>query len=173
MPTTTDGPPRDLPRLLRAYIADHLQLLRAAHALAARTRRREGDGDPELARLLDEVMDETRRQEAIAIGLLRQLGAARPWLRLAAASLAERVGRLKPNGRLRRPSPLAPLFELEVLEGLLGSCARFWRALAHADAVEPALALRQAEGCARLVPGLERRRLAMGERALGPLAAAT
>ena len=158
----------DQPRLLRAYLADHLLLHRAAHDLAQRLRRREGEG--ELAALLDEVAGELRRQEALALAFLRQLGAGPPWLRLALGSLSERIGRLKPNGRLVRPSPLAAVFELEVLESLLDMSARCWRALDHAG-VAGGVVVPRAEACERLVPQLERWRLARGDHAMRPLGA--
>jgi hypothetical protein len=157
----------DAPRLLRAYLADHLQLHRAARELALRLRRREDEG--ELTALLDEVVAELRRQEHLARALLRQLGAGPPWLRLALGTLSERVGRLKPNGRLVRPSPLAPVFELEVLESLLDMSARCWRALDHAGVAESGPVTRRAEACEALVPRLEAHRLARGDAALLPL----
>jgi hypothetical protein len=157
----------DAPRLLRAYLADHLQLHRAARELALRLRRREERG--ELAALLDEVATELRRQEGVAEALLRQLGAGPPWLRLALGTVTERIGRLKPNGRLLRASPLAPVFELEVLESLLDMSGRCWRALDHAGVVEPDLVRPRAEACERLVPRLEVHRLARGDAALLPL----
>ncbi len=157
----------DAPRLLRAYIADHLQLHRAARELALRLRRREEGG--ELALLLDEVVAELRRQEGLAGALLRQLGAGPPWLRLALGTLTERVGRLKPNGRIVRPSPLAPVCELEVLESLLDMSGRCWRALDHAGVTEPEPVRLRAEACEALVPRLEAHRLARGDAALQPL----
>ncbi len=157
----------DTTRLLRAYIADHLQLHRAARELALRLHRREGTG--ELASLLDEVGRELARQEGLAEALLRQLGAGPPALRLALGTISERIGRLKPNGRVLRPSPLAPVFELEVLESLLETSSRCWRALDHAGVVEPDVVRRRAEACDALVPRLEAHRLARGDIALVPL----
>jgi hypothetical protein len=155
------------PRLLRAYLADHQQLHRAGRELALRVRRREPDGD--LAGLMGDVARELRRQELMAGAFLRQLGAGEPHVRLALATLAERVGRLKPNGRLFTPSPLAPVFELEVLESLLEMSARCWRALDHAGVVEPDLVRPAIAACERLVPELERHRLALADEALLPL----
>lgn len=157
----------DQPRLLRAYLADHLQLHRAARELALRLRNREGEGA--LATLLDEVAEELHRQESLAGALLRQLGASAPRLRLALGTVTERIGRLKPNGRLLRPSPLAPVFELEVLESLLDMTARCWNALDEAGVVESDLVRPRAQACERLVPELERHRLARGAHALVPL----
>lgn len=162
-------PRPDQARLLRAYVADHLQLLRAARELAGRVRRREDDR--ELTSLLGEVTTEVVRQEAVAMAFLRQLGAGPPWLRLALGTLSERIGRLKPNGRLVRASPLAPVFELEVLESLLEMSARSWRALARAGAVADDVVCPRAEEAERLVPMLERVRLERGAHALRPLGA--
>ena len=112
---------------------------------------------------------ELRRQESLAGALLRQLGAGAPGLRLAIGTVSERIGRLKPNGRFLRASPLAPVFELEVLESLLDMTGRCWRALDAAGVVEPDLVRPRAEACERLVPELERHRLERGARALVPL----
>jgi hypothetical protein len=155
------------PRLLRAYLADHQQLHRAGRELALRVKGRERDGD--LADLMGEVARELRRQELMAGAFLRQLGAGEPHVRLRLAVLAERVGRLKPNGRLFTPSPLAPVFELEVLESLLDMSARCWAALDHAGVAEPDLLRSAIDACARLVPELERHRLALAGEALVPL----
>lgn len=155
------------PRLLRAYLADHQQLHRAGRELAKRVRGRQREGA--LADLMDEVAGELHHQELMAGAFLRQLGAGEPHLRLALAVLAERVGRLKPNGRLFTPSPLAPVFELEVLESLLEMSARCWAALDHGGVVEPDLVRPRIAACERLVPELERHRLALAEEALVPL----
>ena len=162
-------PRSDQPRLLRAYVADHLQLLRAARDLARRVRGRADDDG--LCRLLDEVIAEVSRQEAVAVSFLRQLGAGPPWLRLALGSITERVGRLKPNGRLLRPSPLAPVFELEVLASLLEMTARFWRTLDAAGVAAGEVVAPRAENAERLVPRLESFRREAGAHALRPLGA--
>lgn len=165
----TDVHHSDQPRLLRAYLADHLQVLRSARELARRIRRRE-DHDDRCA-LLDEVLSELARQETVAIAFLRQLGAGPPGLRLTLGAFAERVGRLKPNGRLLRPSPLALVFELEVLESLLEMSARCWRALAHADVVAGDIVIPRADSAEALAPRLEGWRLEAGDHALRPLTA--
>jgi hypothetical protein len=157
----------DTPRLLRAYLADHQQLHRAGRELALRVRRRDPDGAT--AALLDDVAQELRRQERLAGAFLRQLGAGEPHLRLALAVLAERVGRLKPNGRLVTPSPLAPVFELEVLETMLDMSGRCWRALDHAGVVESALVAPRIAACDHLAAALEPHRLAAARAALVPL----
>lgn len=150
---------------MRSYVADHLQLLRSARELARRVRRR-GAGDHE--ELLDDVLRELARQEAVAIAFLQQLGAGPPHLRLAMGAVAERVGRLKPNGRLLTASPLAPVFEVEVLESLLEMAARCWRALDHAGVAAPDIVGPRAEAAERLVPRLEQWRLEAAASALAP-----
>jgi hypothetical protein len=45
------------------------------------------------------------------------------------AMAAERVGRLKPNGRLLRPSPLSALLEVEILRGAVMGKLSGWQTL--------------------------------------------
>ena len=51
----------------------------------------------------------------------------------SALRLAERVGRLKPNGRLLRRAPLSDLIEIEGLLDAVHAKAAGWRALAAAQ----------------------------------------
>jgi hypothetical protein len=156
----------DQPRLLRAYIADHLQLMRAGQELALRVAGRERD--PRITGLTEDAAKELRRQQALAVAFLRQLGASPPRLRLALGALAERAGRLKPNGRLLRASPLAPVVELEVLEAMLQSAARFWRVVEAAEVAEDDLVAGAARAAEALVEPLEELRRELGARALRP-----
>ena len=130
-------------------------------------RRREQDAG--LVRLLEAVSGELREQERVAAAFLQQLGAGAPWLRLAIGAAAERVGRLKPNGRFLQPSPLAPVFELGVLEGLLENTSRFWRVLEAAGVANEDIARRYASAADVLVPPLERWRMHLAARTLRPL----
>jgi hypothetical protein len=159
----------DQPRLLRAYIADHLQLMRSGHELALRVAGRERD--PRITRLMERAAAELRRQQALAVAFLRQLGASPPRLRLVLGVLAERAGRLKPNGRLLRASPLAPVFELEVLEAVLQSSARFWRVVEAAEVADDALVAGAARAAEELLEPIEELRRELGARALRPAGA--
>ena len=65
------------------------------------------------------------------------LAVRRTFYKQAAASVGERLGRLKPNGRIVRRSPLSSVLELEVLcVGVTGKRAgwRTLRSLADVDA---------------------------------------
>jgi len=114
-------------RLLGIYLDDHLAGATAGlsrfRAVAAAQR-----GTPAgavLDRLRDEVAEDLRDLQVLVdrCGLPRRSG-----LRVLAA-VAERAGRLKPNGRLVRRSPLAPVVDLEgLLLGVQGKGA-LWRAL--------------------------------------------
>jgi hypothetical protein len=159
----------DQPRLLRAYIADHLQLMRSGQELAERVGGRERD--PRLTGLMERASAELRHQQALAVAFLRQLGASPPRLRLAIGTVAERVGRLKPNGRLLRASPLAPVFELEMLEAMLQSAAGFWRALEAAGVADDELVAARAGAAEELLEPLEALRRELGARALRPAGA--
>jgi hypothetical protein len=87
------------------------------------------------ARLHTEVSEDVRELQAVIVrlGLPHRSG-----LRVLAA-VAERVGRLKPNGRLVRRSPLADVVDLEgLLLGVEGKAA-VWRSLRALAATEPRL----------------------------------
>ncbi len=64
---------------------------------------------------------------------MRQLDVAPSAIKVGLVRMAERVGRLKPNGRLFKRSPLSRIVELEVLVvGIRGKEA-LWTALLTAD----------------------------------------
>lgn len=127
-------------RLLGIYLDDHLAgatagLSRFRATAAAQRGTPAGDV---LARLRDEVAEDLRDLQVLVdqLGLPRRSG-----LRVLAA-VAERAGRLKPNGRLVRRSPLAAVVDLEgLLLGVQGKGA-LWRALSalagHDDRLDAA-----------------------------------
>jgi hypothetical protein len=131
-----DGTPSPQ-RLLGIYLDDHQAgatagLARFAATAAAKRGTPAGDV---LARLHTEVSEDLRELQAVIarLGLPRRSG-----LRVLAA-VAERVGRLKPNGRLVRRSPLADVVDLEgLLLGVEGKAA-VWRGLQALAATEPRL----------------------------------
>jgi hypothetical protein len=82
--------------------------------------------------VLDELAREIEEDRATLEGVMDRVGAGRNQVKVAAAWVAEKAGRLKPNGRLLTYSPLSRLEELEVLLlGITGKLA-LWRALDHA-----------------------------------------
>ncbi|HWH14969.1 MAG TPA: hypothetical protein VNT51_09490 [Miltoncostaeaceae bacterium] len=150
-------------RYLRIYLGDHLAVIRGGRSLVSRM---QGGDRGEVAGLLEEAARELDRGDALVSAFLRQIGASRPWLKVGAATLAERAGRLKLNGRLLRPSPLSPLVELEGLAACLAATAAMYRALAAADVASPELVEARGEACTRLAEEAGRHGLGAARRAL-------
>jgi hypothetical protein len=116
-------------RFLGIYLNDHLAGAIAGLELAKRaTRNNEGTplGDF-LSRLATDIDEDRRALE----GLMSDLGVRRDVIKDAAAWMAEKVGRLKLNGRLVGYSDLSRLVELEALSlGVEGKLA-MWRNLSR------------------------------------------
>jgi hypothetical protein len=114
-------------RLLAIYLRDHLAGASGGAALARRLRdsNRGGPWGEPLERLLAEI--EVDRETLTRV--MERLEVRPDPIKIAAASIAEKLGRLKLNGRLRGYSPLSRLLELEILHlGIVGK-ADLWRAL--------------------------------------------
>jgi hypothetical protein len=119
--------------LLAIYLNDHLAGATAGVELARRLRAGNED-DPEFGPALAEVCAEIEADRETLKAVMDRLGVGQSRLKPLAAVLGERLGRLKPNGRLRGYSPLSRLDELELLQiGVVGKC-RLWRALEHTHA---------------------------------------
>jgi hypothetical protein len=122
-------PPHIDAHLLGLYLSDHLTGATGGSDRIQRMARAYSDTamGPELAALADEITAAREALRAIIEALdLRQ----RPY-RQAAAWLAERVGRLKLNGRLLTRSPLSPLLEVEIMRAAVNGQAGLWETLAE------------------------------------------
>lgn len=139
--------------------------MRAGQDLALRMRGSGAYGG-EAVRLLDEVAEELGRGRTTVSSFMRQGGAGRPWVRILAGAAAERLGRLKMNGRVRGRSPLTDLEELDALSAALRYAAAAWRALERSPAVADEVVRPRAEACEALVAGIEPHRLESAGRAL-------
>ncbi|MEV7976923.1 hypothetical protein [Streptomyces sp. NPDC086519] len=120
--------------LLGIYLNDHLAGATAG-AGRARFMARSHRGTP-AAGPLRLLADEIAEDRASLLGLMRRLGVPERRYKTVAAGTAERLGRLKSNGRLLRPSPLTLVIELEFLRlGVKGKELgwRTLRSLAEAD----------------------------------------
>lgn len=100
--------------LLAIYLQDHhaagVAGARVAKRAALASEHRAGD-DGDLARVASEI-----RQDLVALeGIMRQLGVEPDRVKDTFSRIAERISRLKLNGRLLRRSPLSDLLELETL----------------------------------------------------------
>ncbi len=123
--------------MLEIYLNDHLAGATAIRELgrrAARSNRGSAYG-PLLERLAAEI-DEDRDS---LLEVIKALGVGIDRVKLAAGWGAEKLGRLKLNGRLRGYSPLSRVVELEGLAlGISGKLA-LWRTLRALAPHEPRL----------------------------------
>lgn len=113
--------------LLAIHLNDHLGGSRAGLELArrmSRTNRGTPFGD-DLGRIAREIEEDRRDLERI----MEHSTVPRSRAKEAAGWLAERLGRLKPNGRLLGPSPLGRLVELEALIGGITLKRSLWETL--------------------------------------------
>lgn len=98
---------------------------------------------------LNVLRDQVRADLDSLRGLMRVRG-IRPNLALGTvAQIGERVGRLKPNGRALRRSPLSDLMEVEVLIDAVAAKRTGWRALEAAGISSPPGVTSMAELCRR------------------------
>ncbi|MDX3458191.1 hypothetical protein PV396_40720 [Streptomyces sp. ME02-8801-2C] len=127
-PTDTD--------LLGIYLNDHLAGATLGTDRARSLAEAEAERDPALSDAVGPIADEIAEDRTALLRVMRSLDVPVRRYKLVAGRLAERMGRLKPNGRVVRRSPLAPMLELELLRlGVEGKAAawRTLRRLADAD----------------------------------------
>jgi hypothetical protein len=118
-------------RRLRIYLNDHLATTMLARELATRSLGR--NRGSELGTFLDQFLEDQLRERAMLLEAMRGMSVAPQTLKVAAAWMAERIGRLKPNGQLTGYSPLSRLLEIEGLLGLIRGARSMWLALARLD----------------------------------------
>jgi hypothetical protein len=123
-------------KLLHIYLNDHLAGSAAGSELARRCR--DNNRGTPLAEFLDGLLKQIEEDQLALEGIMDALGAPRNPAKLAAAWLAEKVGRLKLNGQLLQYSDLSRLLELEGLGVGIHGKLDLWRALiAVRDAYPP------------------------------------
>jgi hypothetical protein len=118
-------------RLRRIYLDDHWAAAGAGVQLARRLASANADTPwhPTLSRIVAEVEQDER-----ALSELREAEAAGSFsIKRVLAAAAERVGRLKLNGRLVGYSPLSRLFELEALMSGVQAKQCLWRTIRVSD----------------------------------------
>lgn len=118
------------PRLLGAYLTDHLTGAAAGADLARRIARAHRDmpAGPALAEMAGDIAQD----RAVLIQIMSDLGVPRRRHAFLLGRLAEKVGRLKPNRRLWRRSPMSSVVELETLWLGVNGKSRLWRTLRSA-----------------------------------------
>ncbi|HEU4544871.1 MAG TPA: hypothetical protein VFR88_01125 [Microlunatus sp.] len=116
---------------LRIYLQNHEAAARAGVDLcrrAAHNQREQAHG-PVLADLCGQIVDDRRRLLAIMTSLQVP---PNPLLGVV-LQVGERVGRLKPNGRVLRRAPLSDLIEIEALIDAVSAKRAGWHGLAAAS----------------------------------------
>ncbi|MEA2235218.1 MAG: hypothetical protein QOD83_5034 [Solirubrobacteraceae bacterium] len=112
---------------LTIYLNDHLGGstfgIELVKHLAATNR--DTEFEPPLSLLVTDI--ESDRDELLA--LIERLGRTRDPMKVALGWTAEKVRRLKPNGRMVGYSPLTRLLELEMLEAGITGKLGLWQAL--------------------------------------------
>ncbi|HET7418012.1 MAG TPA: hypothetical protein VFJ61_10350 [Solirubrobacterales bacterium] len=118
----------DAGRFLAIYLNDHLAGATLGVELARRLRSSNRD-DAEFGEPLSRLCAEIEADQETLARLMDQLEIGRDQVKPLLAKGAERLGRLKLNGRLWGYSPLSRVLELEVLSGLVGGKMQLWNAL--------------------------------------------
>jgi hypothetical protein len=114
-------------RLLAIYLSDHLAGSTGGVELARRAR--SSNRGTKFGGMLTEVCAEIEADRATLERVMEHLGVKRSAPKVAGAWAAEKLGRLKLNGRLTGYSPLSRLVELEMLHiGITGKI-QLWLAL--------------------------------------------
>jgi hypothetical protein len=157
----------DTQRRLRIYLNDHLATTIVARELAKRSLGR--NRGSELGAFLEGFLEDHSRERAMLAEAMRRMGVAPQTLKVAAAWMAERVGRLKPNGQLTGYSPLSRLIEIEGLLALVRGARSMWLALARLDdrRLRGLDLLERAERAERYMADLERIELEFVPEAIG------
>lgn len=125
-------------RYLAIYLNDHLAGSVAGIELAKRAAGN-NEGTP-VGEFLSQLVTDIDEDRAALEAIMDELGVRKDLLKDAAAWVAEKVGRLKLNGKLIGYSPLSQLIELEGLAlGVEGKLS-LWRALQEVQGEYPALA---------------------------------
>ena len=116
-------------KLLGIYLNDHLAGSTVGLELSRRAR--DSNKDNEYGEVLERVAKEIEEDRETLQRLMKDLGVRRDHPKVAVAWVAEKFGRLKPNGRLISYSPLSRLVETESLAlGIAGKLS-LWEALAE------------------------------------------
>ena len=124
-------------RLLGIYLNDHLAGATGGVELAQRlhSRNRGTEYEERLARIAAEIREDRETLELI----MSRLGAVPNPLKTRAAWAAERIGRLKMNGRFLAYSPLSRVEELEAMRLGVEGKRGLWRALKETRGADPRL----------------------------------
>jgi hypothetical protein len=116
-------------RLLAIYLHDHLAGATAGVELARRARA--SNRGTKVGEALEGISAEIEADRATLERVMEHLEVKRNRAKVAGAWVAEKLGRLKLNGRLSGYSPLSRLVELEMLHIAITGKIQLWQALAE------------------------------------------
>lgn len=125
-------------RLLAIYLNDHLMGARVGVDVARRCHRSNAQTD--FAGPLGELVRDIRQDRQALQRIMGGLGVRPNPVKVALASVAEKVGRLKLNGQVTGYSPLSRVLELEGLHAGVNAKLRLWLTLQQVAGGEPRLA---------------------------------
>ncbi len=109
------------------YLQAHLAGANAGSDLFDRSAK--GTDDPQIGEALREIHHQVVAEVRELRQMMAALNVSENRLLIAGARLAERVGRLKPNGSLLHRTPLTDLVELEALRIAVAGKVSGWEAL--------------------------------------------
>jgi hypothetical protein len=112
--------------LLAIYLNDHLAASAGGVALARRVAGSRSGPTADAMRRLEQQLTEDR--DAL-VSIAQRLGVRRTFYKEPVAVVAERLGRLKPNGAVVRRSPLSDVVEYEGLALAIDANRAVWRTL--------------------------------------------
>ncbi|MBD8078420.1 hypothetical protein [Cellulosimicrobium arenosum] len=114
-------------KLLATYLDDHVA---GATVGLSRVRRmaRAYEGTP-VGDVVGPMVDQLDTEREFLITTTKDLGFHVSRYKVVLAAVAERVGRLTPNGRVVRQSPLSALLEVELVRGAVTGKLSGWRTL--------------------------------------------
>lgn len=148
------------------YLEDHYAGSTAGIELFRRAA--EQQSDPVARTALTAMVEDVESERSALERFLIEVGGKPDPVKNAGAWLAEKLGRLKPNGELLRRSPLSDVVELEALRLAVEGKAAGWRVLrrlADGDArFDPAELDRLLGSADRQIEKLEELRMAAAER---------
>lgn len=155
-------------KLLSIYLNDHLAGATAGHEVAKRALSN-NEGTP-YGTFLGELVRDIEQDKVALQELIEALGFSEDRLKQTAAWAAEKLGRLKLNGRLTGYSPLSRLIELEGLRLGVEAKLCLWKTLQDVSNHDPRLAVRDFDELIKRaesqIEGLEKHRLEAATEAL-------
>jgi hypothetical protein len=113
--------------LLAIYLNDHYA--GAVGAVELTKRGSKEHAGTELGHFFGELGAQIEADRQVLRQIMAAAGAKPRLYKWGMAWVAEKVGRLKPNGRVREQSPLSPLIELDALATGIAGKEMLWRAL--------------------------------------------